>query len=95
MPPSRSTQTCPKPRCTSNIGKVGNQEVDFVAKLGDNTEYIQVSVSLTEQSTFDREMASLRAIKDNYPKTILTLDKFTLSNYEGIEVKNVIDWLLD
>lgn len=80
---------------TVNIGKVGNQEVDFVAKLGDNTEYIQVSASLTEQSTFDREMASLRAIKDNYPKTILTLDKFTLGNYEGIEVKNVIDWLLD
>ena len=80
---------------TVNIGKVGNREVDFVAKLGDNTEYIQVSASLTEQSTFDREMASLRAIKDNYPKTILTLDKFTLGNYEGIEVKNVIDWLLD
>lgn len=77
-----------------NIGKVGTQEVDFVAKKGDMVQYIQVSASLTEQTTFDREMSSLRAIRDNYPKTILTLDKFTLGNYEGIEVKNAVDWLL-
>lgn len=77
-----------------NIGKVGTQEVDFVAKKGDMVQYIQVSASLTEQSTFDREMSSLRAIRDNYPKIILTLDKFTLGNYEGIEVKNAVDWLL-
>lgn len=80
---------------TINIGKIGNREVDFIAKRGDNIEYIQVSASLLEESTFDREMASLRTIKDNYRKTILTLDKYSLGNYEGIEVKNVIDWLLD
>lgn len=79
---------------TVNIGKVGTQEVDFVAKKGDMVQYMQVSASLTEQSTFDREMSSLRAIRDNYPKIILTLDKFTLGNYEGIEVKNAVDWLL-
>ena len=76
------------------IGKVGTLEVDFVARKDDVTQYFQVSASLTDKKTFDREMASLRAIKDNYPKTILTLDKFTLGNYEGIEVKSVIDWLL-
>lgn len=75
------------------IGKVGTLEVDFVARKDEVTQYFQVSASLTEKKTFDREMASLRAIKDNYPKTILTLDKFTLGNYEGIEVKSVIDWL--
>ncbi len=79
---------------TVSVGKVGNLEVDFVAKKGDKVEYIQVSASLTDQTTFDREMSSLVKIKDNYPKMILTLDKFTLGNYEGIEVKNVIDWLL-
>lgn len=78
-----------------NVGKVGAQEVDFIARKGDNIQYIQVSASLTEQSTFEREMASLRAIKDNYPKIILTLDRFTLGNYDGTEVKNVIDWLLN
>ena len=80
---------------TVNVGKVGAQEVDFIARKGDKIQYIQVSASLTEQSTFEREMASLRAIKDNYPKIILTLDRFTLGNYDGTEVKNVIDWLLN
>lgn len=77
-----------------NVGKIGNQEVDFVVKKGDLIEYIQVSASLAEQSTFNREMSSLRLIKDNYPKIILTLDRFTLGNYEGIEVVNILDWLL-
>lgn len=80
---------------TVNIGKIGVQEIDFVAKKGDCTQYIQVSASLTEQSTFERELSSLKMIKNNFPKIILTLDKFTLGNYEGIEVKSVIDWLLD
>lgn len=80
---------------TVNIGKIGVQEIDFVAKKGDYTQYIQVSASLTEQSTFERELSSLKMIKNNFPKIILTLDKFTLGNYEGIEVKSVIDWLLD
>ena len=80
---------------TVNIGKIGAQEIDFVARKGDCTQYIQVSASLTEQSTFERELSSLKMIKNNFPKIILTLDKFTLGNYEGIEVKSVIDWLLD
>ena len=80
---------------TVNIGKIGAQEIDFVAKKGDYTQYIQVSASLTEQSTFERELSSLKMIKNNFPKIVLTLDKFTLGNYEGIEVKSVIDWLLD
>ena len=49
---------------------------------------------MMEQSTFDREMDALKAITDNYPKTVLTLDRLTLGNYEGIRVINAIDWLL-
>jgi predicted AAA+ superfamily ATPase len=76
------------------IGKVGNTEVDFIAKKGDSLHYYQVTASLTEESTFQREIAPLQAITDNYPKTILTLDRFTTGNYDGIIVSNVIDWLL-
>ena len=78
-----------------NVGKAGSTEIDFVAKKDDILEYSQVSASLTEQATFDREIAPLRKIRDNYPKRILTLDRFTLGNYEGIEVVNAIDWLLN
>ena len=37
----------------------------------------------------------MKAISDNYPKTVITLDRYTLGNYEGIQVVNAIDWLLD
>lgn len=77
-----------------NIGKVGATEIDFVAKKNDEIRYYQVTASMTERSTFDREMAPLQNISDNYPKTVITLDRFTLGNYGGIEVVNAIDWLL-
>lgn len=76
-----------------NVGKVGNTEVDFVAKKNDRISYYQVTASMTEKTTFEREMAPLRAIADNYPKTVLTLDRFTIGDYDGIEVVNVVDWL--
>ena len=77
-----------------NVGKVGAAEIDFVARKNDEVYYYQVTASMTEESTFNREMAPLKAISDNYPKTILTLDNFTLGNYDGIEVVNAIEWLL-
>lgn len=78
-----------------NIGKVGVAEIDFVARKNDNVSYYQVTASMTEESTFEREMSPLKGITDNYPKTVITLDRFTLGNYEGIEVVNAVDWLLD
>ena len=78
-----------------NIGKVGSTEVDFVTEKSGSITYIQVTASMTDEKTFERKMAPLKAIKDNHPKMILTLDRFTAGNYEGITVKNVIDWLLE
>lgn len=78
-----------------SIGKVGTTEIDFVARKNDNVYYYQVTASMVEESTFEREMAPLRNINDNYPKTVITLDRFTLGNYEGIQVVNAVDWLLD
>ncbi len=78
-----------------NVGKAESSEVDFVAQKNNEIIYYQVTASMLDQTTFERELASLRLIKDNYKKVVLTLDKFTLGNYEGIEVINAIDWLLD
>ena len=50
---------------------------------------------MLDQRTFERELLPLRSIKDNYKKIVLTLDKFTQGNYEGIKVVNAIDWLLE
>ena len=76
------------------IGKVGSTEVDFVAKKNERVHYFQVTASMTEESTFEREIRPLRSIDDNYRKTILTLDRLTIGDYEGIEVANAVDWLL-
>ena len=76
-----------------NIGKVGNTEVDFVAEKNDRLQYFQVTASLIDPATFNREITPLRNIRDNYPKTILTLDRLALGNYNGIEAVNAVDWL--
>ena len=78
-----------------NVGKVGATEVDFVAQKDGKVHYFQVTASLADEKTFEREITPLRNISDNYPKTILTLDRFTLGDYEGIEVVNAVDWLLE
>lgn len=78
-----------------SVGKYGNTEIDFVAERNGELEYIQVTADMTAKETFDRELAPLTTIKDNYRKRVLTLDKFTVGNYDGIEVKNVVEWLMD
>jgi len=78
-----------------SVGKVGNLEVDFVAEKNKKIEYFQVTASLIEETTFNREITPLRIINDNYPKTIITLDNYTVGDYEGIKVVNAIEWLLE
>lgn len=77
-----------------NIGKHGNAEVDFVAEKQGSVEYFQVTATMAAPEIFEREMAPLQNLKDNYPKTVLTLDRLTLGNYDGIMVKNILDWLI-
>lgn len=82
-------------RYNVNIGRNGRTEIDFIAKRNDVYTYIQVTASLVDENTFNREIRPLKQIKDNYEKIILTLDRYTLGNYEGIKVINIIDWLLE
>lgn len=81
--------------CKVTIGKYQENEVDFVAEKRGEFTYIQVTADMVSESTFDREMKPLYAIQDNYEKIVLTLDKLTVGNYDGIKVVNVIDWLLN
>lgn len=78
-----------------NIGKANETEVDFVARKNDEIIYCQVTADMTAEETFEREIRPLRLIKDNYEKIIITLDRFTLGNYEGIKVVNAVDWLAE
>ncbi|RFZ79573.1 ATP-binding protein [Lacrimispora amygdalina] len=70
-------------------------EVDFVAIGTDGVAYYQVSATTLEEETLKRELAPFRKIADNYPKYLLTLDEaFGTADYDGIQKRNVLDWLL-
>ena len=75
------------------IGKVGELEVDFVAVKGSDRRYFQVAASVLDPATFTREIAPLKAVKDNYPKAILTLDEIPLE-HEGIQQINIVEFLV-
>ena len=78
---------------TVNIGKSGRgTEVDFVAVRDKKTEYYQVSATVLDENTLNRELEPLRQIVDNYPKFLITLDDY-VTNYNGIEQVNLINWL--
>ncbi|MDR3318408.1 MAG: ATP-binding protein [Clostridiales bacterium] len=77
------------------VGKVGDTEVDFVAKTDEGTTYVQVSATVREQSTLTRELRPLQSISDHYPKILLTLDDIPETDYNGIRKINALDWLLD
>ena len=77
------------------IGKVGNTEVDFVAQKQGAYQYFQVTADMTAQETFEREIRPLENIRDNYEKMILTMDRLTPGNYNGIQVRYLLDWLIE
>lgn len=76
------------------VGKVDNLEVDFVAQNEKGTIYYQVALSVRDEKTLDRELRPLQAIRDHYPKVILTMDDDPEAQYEGIRRINARDWLL-
>ena len=77
------------------VGKIGNNEIDFVAEKNGTKIYIQSAVQLTDESTIKREFGNLLKINDNYPKYIVTLNDFYMgTNYEGIKQINLSEFLL-
>lgn len=76
------------------VGKIDDSEVDFVAINGDGNSYFQVAATVRDAATLERELKSLRAIKDNYPKYLLTLDEDPATDYDGIKRLNALDWLM-
>lgn len=78
-----------------NIGKLGELEIDFIAIKNDRQMYIQVAYLLPDNKTIDREFGALEKISDNYPKIVLSLDKYFDSNRNGIQWYNLIDFLLE
>ena len=76
------------------VGKNAAKEIDFVAINKEETRYFQVTESLADKATQEREIAPFRSTHDFYEKTIITTDKTYITNVNGIKIVNLIDFLL-
>lgn len=81
-------------RFAVQIGKFDNLEVDFIVNNSNATEYIQVSADISNTKTMTRELEPLESIRDNYPKLILSLEQEPERDVNGVEIWNLIEWLL-
>ena len=76
------------------IGKIDNQEVDFIATTADDKLYIQVTESMQSEEVRNRKLSPLQKIRDNYEKIVLSLEPGLDTSYDGIKSLNLVDWLL-
>jgi predicted AAA+ superfamily ATPase len=76
------------------VGVDNRFEVDFVASKDQNKIYYQVSLSIEDEKVRERELKGFNIIQDNYRKILITMD-YGNSIVDGIEYKNLIDFLLE
>jgi len=75
------------------VGTIKNTEVDFVAIKGEKRLYLQVTLSLAEEHTIEREYRSLKLIDDNFDKYVVSVDDYKIPTNEGIE--HISAWELE
>lgn len=78
-----------------HVGKVNTEEIDFIADRGPQRQYIQVTLSMVEESVRQRELRPLRKLRDAFARIVITLDSYSSGITEdGIRIVNAVDWLL-
>lgn len=76
------------------VGRSGVKEIDFVAEKAGLRMYVQVAYVLAEESTVEREFGAFDGIDDNFPKYVVSTDRFDMSR-NGVRHMNIVDFLLD
>jgi uncharacterized protein len=76
------------------VGKLGDKEIDFIARKNEQVVYVQVALSVAEKQAFEREFGNLLQINDNHTKYVVTLDEFATGNHKGIKHMHLREFLL-
>jgi len=77
---------------TVTVGKMSEKEIDFVCTKRDQKLYVQVAYLLADENTVRREFGVYDAVKDNFPKYVVTMDELDMSR-NGIKHRNIRDFL--
>ncbi len=75
------------------VGRRGEKEIDFICERSGIKVYIQTAYVIADDSVREREFGNLLSIKDNWRKIVVSLDKYSLKNYEGIEHLHLREFL--
>ena len=75
------------------MGRIGAKEIDFVAVNGTEKVYVQVASTLVEAAVQEREFSALLAVRDAYPKYVVSMDEIDYSR-DGIRHLNIVPFLL-
>ncbi|MET3730528.1 ATP-binding protein [Moheibacter stercoris] len=76
------------------VGIIADSEIDFIAEKNGEKTYIQVALTLNEEKNIEREFGNLLKIKDNYPKLLITMDKFSGNTFEGVKLTDLRTFLM-
>ena len=75
-------------------GKIGDMEIDFLARTPRSITYIQVAESVKDEATLERELKPFRKLKDAYPCVLITLDKTLNEDFDGVKHINALDFFM-
>ena len=78
---------------TVTVGVAGPREIDFVAERQSGRRYVQVAYVLESPATIERELAAFAAVRDAYPRVLLSLDPHQPADLEGVRHQSLTDFL--
>ena len=78
-----------------SIGKIDDKEIDFIATNTMEKKYIQVTESMSNEATRERELAPLRKVRDSYEKIVIVGNSDNTITQDGIKIVRLTDFLLE
>lgn len=77
------------------VGVISQEkEIDFIAERDNELRYVQVTLTLSDEKTVDREFGNLARIPDNYEKTVVTFRESAHNTYNGIRLMSLREFLM-